>query len=103
MIIRDDDRQCKTALTRGVCNVGTHVLVYYDRSNLARTVLNEYGAESRSDIHLGAWMTPTGIGLLLFFFVNLHVWRRRHPEDNADDPPIEREFDPLHIVPKDEA
>jgi hypothetical protein len=99
IVIRDDDNQCETALDRGACKVGTRVLVYYDESNPARTLLNEYGAESRRDLHLGIWMTPTGLILLLWFYIELRTWRRSHLEEGSDDTPDESDSGIIHVVP----
>jgi hypothetical protein len=103
MIIRDSDGQCKTALTRGACDIGTSVLVYYDRLNPGTTLLNEFGAESHRDLQLGTWMTPIGLTLLLWFYLVYHFNSDTDSEDQSDDSTINEESDILHIVPTDNA
>jgi hypothetical protein len=103
LVVRDSDGQCKTALSRGECEIGTPVLVYYDRLNPGTTLLNEFGAESHSDLQFGAWMTPIGMVLILWFYLVYHLGSDTGSEDQSDDPTINKESDILHIVPTDNA
>jgi hypothetical protein len=64
-------------------------------------MLNEYGTESRRDLHLGTWMTPTGLILLLWFYIELRTWRSSHPEEESDETPDESESDIIHVVPEE--
>jgi hypothetical protein len=98
--IRDTDSQCETALTRGACEVGTPVLVYYDRMNpISTTLLNDFGAESRRDVGLGKWMTPIGLILLIWFYLVYRSGRSPDSEGQSDDSPPHEDSDVLHVVP----
>lgn len=97
--IYDSDGQCETALTKGACKVGTAVVVYYDRLNPSHNLLNEYGVESRGDLHEGEWMVPFGLVLLLWLYVQAGMYggdqSQEEPED--DSPEVGPEI--LHVVP----
>jgi hypothetical protein len=103
LTVRDSDGQCLTALTRGGCEIGTPVLVYYDRLNPGTTLLNEFGAESRSDLQCGAWMTPIGLILLLWFYLVNRFGSDTDSEEQQDDTATTEKSDILHIVPTDNA
>jgi hypothetical protein len=103
LTVRDSARQCKTALSRGGCGIEMPVLVYYDQLNPGTTLLNEFGAESHRDIQLGAWVTPIGLILLLWFYRVYHLGSNTDSEDQSDDRTITGESDILHIVPTDNA
>ena len=97
------DEVCETALATGPCDVGTPVLVYYDRSDPGSSQLKEYGAESRREFGLARWMIPVGLTLLLLFYLLLRAGQNADSDDKLDDEPDEQDSDILHIVPEDRA
>ncbi len=73
------DRQCTTPSNQGNCKAGGPVTVYYDPSAPDRSLLNEFGAESRSHAKTGVWMLPAGFVLLLLAIFDGRIGRKREP------------------------
>jgi hypothetical protein len=97
--IRDDSGTCRTPLTSAGCAVGATVVVFYDRENLSRTLLEEFGAAGRGKVIFGAWMA--GIGLLLiglYFLLQKALAGPDESEDTEDDE-LRNEPEIVHIVP----
>lgn len=98
-LFEDEDEVCETAPARGECKVGTAVLVYYDSSNPAKNMLQEYGAESRRNLHTARWMIPIGICLLLLMYFRARIEGNTGPDDESDELSNGDEFDVPHVVP----
>ena len=73
------DRQCTTPSNHGDCKAGDPVTVYFDPSNPDRSMLNEFGAESRSHTKTVAWMLPAGLILLLLVGFDGRIGQKREP------------------------
>ena len=99
LLIRDDSGTCKTALTPEGCIKGATVLVYYDRENVAETLLQEFGAAGRGKIIFGTCMASIGLLLIGLHFV---FKKALASPDESEELGVDKPGDlpeVIHIVP----
>jgi len=95
----DSDSQCETGPPRHPCKVGTSVVVHYDRLNPSHSLLNQYGVESRQDLHLAKWTVAVGLVLLLSLYVQARLEGNTESHDEPGDDSPEDVAEILHVVP----
>lgn len=97
--IDDSDDECRTGLTARGCQPGAPVRVYYDSTHLSRSLLNEYGAQSREEFGMARWLIPAGLILLIVLYLANRFGDGEEDEDESDHEIVEQGPEILHVVP----